>query len=207
MKIMRFLIRVFELLCLTMLVSCVDYVQSISIKNGVYNLYYKVTLSKMLDAMGEGSAESFFDDDIDSFNMPRGAKANKIDTELESGIQFSIPVEKNTKDSDEKALLPVIKGNLICVPFPIGDTDFTDSVDLESDTGAMTAAILSSAKCRIIICKDVARDVSNVYFSGADSNYPIPFYDYGEAWCAEIPFIIMFQDNFYDFSHVYFVTK
>lgn len=47
------------LICLAF-TSCVDYVQSISYKNGKYQMYYKVTLSKLLFAMMDEDPEEIF---------------------------------------------------------------------------------------------------------------------------------------------------
>ena len=54
-------IRIFLLVLLPVLfTSCVDYVQSVSYKNGKYQMYYKVTLSKVLFAMAEEDPEQIF---------------------------------------------------------------------------------------------------------------------------------------------------
>ena len=43
-----------------LLTSCVDYVQSITYKNGKYHMYYKITLSKLIFAMGDQDPDEVF---------------------------------------------------------------------------------------------------------------------------------------------------
>ena len=62
-KITKILALLLIALCFT---SCIDYVQTISYKDGKYEMYYKVTLSKMLLALAQqekiNSLESLFPD-------------------------------------------------------------------------------------------------------------------------------------------------
>ena len=59
---MRKLLRLLPLLLIPLLfTSCIDYVQSITYKDGKYQMYYKVTLSKVLFALGDEDPEEIFE--------------------------------------------------------------------------------------------------------------------------------------------------
>lgn len=61
--------------CFT-LTSCIDYVQSVTYTDGNYEIYYKVTLSKVLFAMMDADPESVFDGFDDDMNLPQNVVAN-----------------------------------------------------------------------------------------------------------------------------------
>jgi len=85
---MRKLIKIIPLILLCLFfTSCIDYVQSISYKNGKYQMYYKVTLSKLLFAMMDKNPEEIFEDfDKETFNeIPRNASVGPVNTDLEVG--------------------------------------------------------------------------------------------------------------------------
>ena len=57
---------------------------------------------------------------------------------------------------------------------------------------------MSSAKCRILIGKNVIPSIENAYLEGkGKQNYSIPVFDYGEQYCLEIPFIAMCETGMY----------
>lgn len=72
------------LICLAF-TSCVDYVQSVTFKNGKYHMYYKVTLSKLLFAMVDEDPEEIFKDfDEDKIGeLPPNTSIKPVNTELE----------------------------------------------------------------------------------------------------------------------------
>lgn len=71
-----------------------------------------------------------------------------------------------------------------------------DSDDSMGET--ISQAILSSAKCRIFIGKNLIPKIETAYIEGLDElNYIIPVYDYGDSFCLEIPFVVIMEDSFY----------
>lgn len=188
--------------------SCIDYVQSISYKDGEYQLYYKITLSKLLLAMGDQDPEEIFadlnDEALDS--LPETVKVNAVDTDLEVGAEFSISINPRTTDEDEKALLPKTTKSKCYIPFLLGQDENSLANNMgSSDQEAqnITQAILSSAKCRILISKKIIPAIKEAYFEGYyGRDYSVPVFDYGESYCLEIPFILLFESSNYDFSRV-----
>ena len=197
---MKNLIKVCGILLLgIMFTSCVDYVQSITYKDGKYHLYYKVTLSKMLFELSDDDADDMFEEFEEDVieNLPDNIEYKSVYTDLEIGAEFSFDINPRTKDEDERDLLPKVSGKKCYIPFLLGESNsISDSFDAgDSDGEAITQAILSSAKCRVLIGKNVIPDIKKAYFDGRTRIYSIPVYDYGDAYCLEIPFIIVL-DNY-----------
>ena len=212
---MRKIVKVIALLLICVcFTSCVDYVQSISYKNGKYQMYYKVTLSKLLFAMMDEDPEEIFRDfDEEALGeVPESASINPVNTELEVGAEFKFSIEPKTTDDTEKTFLPTIAGTKCYIPFLLGENEsIADSIgsDTDNDYGeAFADAIMSSAKCRILICKGVIPSIETAYFEGKGSQYySIPVFDYGDSNCLEIPFIILSQKGMYRTDRVLFFKK
>lgn len=199
MKKIFYIIALFALTILC--TSCIDYVQTVCFVGGRYLCYYKVTVSKALGAVaGQDLSQAF--DDIDNLNLPKNASIDKIDTELESGISLSLSINPSTKDGNEKQLLPKVTKKSIEIPFILGGEDFPKSLSSDDDTSEMTLAILSSAKCRILVSKNIFAQARRAYFSGGASKVSVPLYDYGDAWCAEVPFVLLCTEQSCDFTRL-----
>lgn len=197
--IKSFLFLAIILLCVT---SCVDYVQSLTYKNGKYQMYYKITLSKVLFAMAEENPEELFKDlDKETLEgLPKNVTVKPVNTDLEVGAEFILNINPKTNDPTEKSFLPTIAGAKCFIPFLLGQNDsISDSLNSGSgEDEKITQAILSSAKCRILISKNIIASVENAYFEGkGGQNYAIPVFDYGESFCLEIPFIVLFEKGMY----------
>ncbi len=190
------------LLLAFMFTSCVDYVQSISYKDGKYHLYYKITLSKLIYSMANQDPEEAFDNyDVETIEgMPENIIVKPVNTELEIGEEFYLDIDPKTRNEKEKALLPKISGNKCYIPFMIGNSDsISDSVSSESSgSEGFAEAVMSSAKCRVLIGKNLLPSIEITYLEGkGGKNYSVPVYDYGESYCFEIPFIVLMQDGMY----------
>lgn len=212
---MRKIVKVIALLLICVcFTSCVDYVQSISYKNGKYQMYYKVTLSKLLFAMMDEDPEEIFKDfDEEALGeVPKNASVNPVNTDLEVGAEFKFSIEPKTTDDTEKTFLPTIAGTKCYIPFLLGENEsIADSIgsDTDNDYGeAFADAIMSSAKCRILISKGVIPSIETAYFEGkGNQNYSIPVFDYGDSNCLEIPFIILSQKGMYRTDRVVVIKK
>ena len=201
------------LICLAF-TSCVDYVQSISYKNGKYQMYYKITLSKLIFAMADEDPEEIFKDfdEEEIGELPENVSMTPVNTDLEVGAEFKFNIDPKTTDEKEKAFLPTISGNKCYIPFLLGENEsIADSVgnNDSSDYGeAFAEAIMSSAKCRILISKGVIPSIETVYFEGkGNQNYSIPVFDYGDDNCLEIPFILLSQKGMYRTDRVVVIKK
>ncbi len=192
--------------CAFLFTSCVDYVQTISYKNGKYELYYKITLSKTIFALTEENPNDFLDEmnfkDLE--NSIPNAKIMPVDTDLELGAQIALSISPKNASSEEKEFLPTVLKNQIFIPFLLGSesVNFADSFDENDEYTNIAMAILSSAKCRIMLDKNIASNIQSAYFKGrGGQSYSIPIFDYGSSFCLEIPFIVLFQKT-YDFKNI-----
>ena len=212
---MRKIVKVISLLLICLcFTSCVDYVQSISYKNGKYQMYYKVTLSKLLFAMMDEDPEEIFRDfdEVALGEVPENASVNPVNTDLEVGAEFKFSIDPKTTDDTEKTFLPTTSGTKCYIPFLLGENkSIADSIgsDTDNDYGeAFAEAIMSSAKCRILISKGVIPSIETAYFEGkGNQNYSIPVFDYGDSNCLEIPFIILSQKGMYRTDRVVVIKK
>ncbi|MBR0032483.1 MAG: hypothetical protein IJP61_09375 [Treponema sp.] len=213
-KIIKHLIKFLPMLLLSFfLTSCVDYVQTVGYKGGKYQLYYKVTLSKALFALADSDPEEIFKDfDKEAMGeLPKNVQIHKVNTDLEVGTEFSIELSPKSANKDEISFLPKIEGKKCYIPFLLGGesgeiAESFSSEDAESQT--MTQAFLASAKCRIMLEKNLAPKIETAYFEGrGGQNYSIPVFDYGPAYCLEIPFIVLFENGMYNFNQIVVILK
>ena len=89
------------------LTSCIDYVQSITYKDGKFRYYCKLTLSKALAELGKTNGENSnttFEEKTKGTmdNLPDAVMGKVIDTDLESGIEFTLSIDPKTTNQDEK---------------------------------------------------------------------------------------------------------
>lgn len=206
---LRKLLHLLPLLLIPLLfTSCIDYVQSITYKDGKYQMYYKVTLSKVLFALGDEDPEEIFEsfDEETLEDLPENVDVKPVNTDLEVGAEFTLSIDPKTTDETEKSFLPTVAGNKCFIPFLLGDKDSSIADAMKSDDNdaqGIAEAIMSSAKCRVMISKKVIPSIEIAYFEGRGSqNYSIPLFDYGESYCLEIPFIVLFESGMYKFDKI-----
>ncbi|MCR5613364.1 hypothetical protein [Treponema sp.] len=199
--------------------SCIDYVQAIGYKDGEYHFYYKVAISKeMCELIGEDAEALFGSINFAVFDEEKkGMKGKKIDTEHESGIEFSFSYNPEALSDpftveDLMMFLPIKKGNKTTIPFLLGASDDYSSVmdDKDADVQQAMETMFSSTKCRILISKNFLSNVTDAYFEskGRGSKiYSIDVYDYGESYCLEIPFSVLLKDNEYNIKQIIVLSE
>ncbi|MGN0739802.1 MAG: hypothetical protein ACI4LX_06490 [Treponema sp.] len=189
--------------------SCIDCVQSVTYKDGKYQMYYKVTFSKLLFELAEEDPEEILEL-LDKDDFPKNANVKPVNTDLEVGAEFSFSIDPKTTDETEKAFLPTVSGQKYFFTFLAGEENdlMTDSMKSDSEMQEITEAVLSSAKCRVIISKKIISSIDTAYFEGrAGQNYSIPVFDYGETYCLEIPFIVLFESSMYKLDKIVIVKN
>lgn len=209
---LRLIFAVFVLLAPLVFTSCIDYVQTVSYKDGAYRLYYKITLSKLLFALGDEDPEDVLEGfDGEAFSeLPNAVEARSVNTDLEVGAEFAFSVSPKTADKAEKSFLPTVAGNKCYIPFLLGSEtkSFANLFETDSEYESIAEAVLSSAKCRVMVSKSVIARVATAYFEGrGGQNCPVAVFDYGESWCMEIPFIALFDDSMYRFDRLVVIKE
>lgn len=208
----------FVVLCVFALVgltSCLDSVQAISYNDGQYYWYMKLSLSKALMEMAGEDPKVFFEelDNSDLSDLPDFVSVNPIETDTEVGVEISVYLDPDSLEEDVQAILPKKIGKEYHVAFlagamePFDVNDFSNSNEL-----GMAQALLSSAKCRVMIGKNIIPRAEGAYIAALDDSrygvdYKMPVYDYGDSFCVEVPWAVLLETDKYDLSQVIFVEK
>lgn len=203
---------VFALVGLT---SCLDSVQAISYNDGQYYWYMKLSLSKALLEMTGEDADAFWEevDNADFGEFPDFVSVKPVETDMEVGVEVSAYLDPNSKDEDIQLILPRKIGNEYHVAFFVGFMDIFNSGDFsDSDEIEMTQMMLASAKCRVMVGKNIIPHAEGAYIAAWDDSwygedYKMPVYDYGDSYCVEIPWAILLESDQYDLSQVIFVKN
>ena len=207
---MRKILWLLPLILISLLcTSCIDYVQSVTYKDGKYQMYYKVTFSKVLFELAEENPEEILEL-LDKDDFPKNANVKPVNTDLEVGAEFSFSIDPKTTDETEKAFLPTVSGQKYFFTFLSGEENdlMTDSMKSDFETQKIAEAVLSFAKCRIKKKKKIISSIDTAYFEGrAGQNYSIPVFDYGETYCLEIPFIVLFESSMYKLDKIVIVKN
>ena len=130
-----------------------------------------------------------------------------IDTETETGLEFRFEIKPETNNEKLKALLPKKSSDKYFIPFTFLD-DMTSSTDdfnpQDSEYAAIAMMILSTAKFKIMIDKTIIPSFDKAYFEGFDdeSYLNIPFFDYGNCFCLEVPFTVIFTKSEYKLNKI-----
>jgi hypothetical protein len=197
-----------------LLTSCFDYVQSVGFKNGKHQMYYKITFSKpLMQLVGQDTQEELLNEEsLEEF----GSKATlrNIDTDLEFGAEISMELDPKrldpAEDGDLMELIPMVSGKKCLIPFIAGEkSDFlTDMQDSDDETMGMMVMLLSSLKARVLVDKSLVPKMKAACFEGNGvDDYQIPFYDYGPAWCLEVPLIVLLERESYRLDTIVVLKK
>lgn len=211
-KILFIFLCVFVLVGLT---SCLDSVQAISYDNGQYYWYFKLTVSKMLMEIAGEDPESFFEgfDEEELGDLPDFVSLNRIDSDLELGFEITAYLDPNSKDEDVIFILPKENEYEYYIPFFVGYSNMFNSVYTSDDSEKEIAqAMLSSAKCRVMVGKNIIPYAEGAYIPALDDSwygedYKMPVYDYGDSYCVEVPCLILLESEEYDLSRIVFVKE
>lgn len=143
-------------------------------------------------------------------NLPNNARTRIINTDLEVGEEFYFEVNPKTTDETEKSFLPKVAGKKCYIPFLLGTNDSIkyEAESSDSEFEAMAQAFLSSSKCRVMIGKNILKNIETAYFEGkGGQNYSIPVFDYGESYCLEIPFVILYGNNMLNLERIVIIQE
>jgi hypothetical protein len=159
-------------------------------------------MSRMLMALANKDTDYFLSDLQDSINeeFPDIIFANPINTEFEASFEISFNINPKTASEEEKIFLPKKSGDKYFIPFMLG-YDFTDTDDLNEmdyESEAIAKAIMSTAKFRVMLSKDIISSINEAYFDGIeeDDSFVISVFDYGNNFCLEIPVDVLIESRY-----------
>ena len=159
--------------------------------------------------------ESFFEgfDEEELGDLPDFVSLNKIDSDLELGFEITAYLDPNSKDEDVIFILPKENEYEYYIPFFVGYSNMFNSVYTSDDSEKEIAqAMLSSAKCRVMVGKNIIPYAEGAYIPAWDDSwygedYKMSVYDYGDSYCVEVPCLILLESDEYDLSRIVFVKE
>lgn len=190
--------------------SCIDYVQSVSYRDGRYRLYYKVTLSRLLMDLADSDSDEYVrqweDGFAESVIASHGFEMKPVDTTMEVGVEVVGEINPKKADEETGRFLPKKSGDRLLIPFlPFAEKDFSENNEFENQ---FAQALLSSAKFRVMVEKRIAPTIASAYFEGRHgSRCGVPVYDYGGMYCMEIPAVVFFQNEGWNCEHIIVLTE
>lgn len=192
MKRMFFLFLVF--ISAMLFTSCIDSMQSVSFKDGQYEVTARFTMSKdtlqSLQSLAELSDEGYSNDWNEMFesvasDFPRDGRTMKIDTETDFGVQYTARANKTSYEFRE--YIPKRYANAM-------------TLELESNSSEEIGEwkeFLSGYKHRIYIAKNILKELKTVQITDEDfSGKNLAFYDIGEMWCIEVPWSVLAEKDY-----------
>ena len=191
------------LVCALLFTSCIDVVQSVTLKNGAFHVSLQVTLSKdLLALVGEDGAD--FINEIDADDMPAQLSVKQINTDTEIGIFCSGIIDPLTQDTSLQEMIPLIEGTTVTLALPLGEglSDGMSNASLSNEMAQSVAnALFSSAKYRILVGKSLAPHITRAFLSDGTlrpQTVEVNFYDLSDMYCIELPLSVFLQDVPYD---------
>ena len=163
--------------------------------------------------LAETDSEDFFSE----FNpeelegMPENFSMELINTDLDIGYELGMKIHPKTQDSEERRMLPTVSGSKFYIPFILGSQEANFASEMSSDDydeQMMMMALFSSVKCRVMVSKKIIPQIDLAYFEGSGGqHYSIPVFDYGDSLCLEVPFIVIMEENRYNFERIVVIKE
>lgn len=192
MKAKKLLLTAAVILSTFMFTGCIDIVENISYSDSNYNIGIRITLSKLLFAMANEDPDKFLNQLQSSDDIPENAEINPINSELEAGVYFKVKIDPQNATEEQKEFLPLVKKDgKVIIPVFLYDQNFSDIEKMDAESKGIAQAMLSTAKYRVNLSKKIISPLSDVKFVCESETHPVEYYDMGEMYCIEIPFILL----------------
>ena len=186
--------------------SCFDVVQAVSKEGDDYRFYFKLTISNAILAFTGENVDTIFGD-IEFGDIEPGVSARKIVTEVDSGVELSAKISKNETDPDLLKLVPIEKVDSVIIYLPYAN-DISESVNetdskMSGEAETIAKLMLSTAKLRFLISKDILQAAKRAYFKTIDDGIKeVPIFNYGNDFCVEVP-MLLFTDDTISFDQLF----
>lgn len=188
--------------------SCIDYLESLSYEDGKYHVVVKLTTSKSILELAEYDGEDLFSKITENIANIDSANVTMIDADDDIGIMYVADVDSKNP-GDNKDIIPEISKNKIYIPFLLSDLNDTSLQNMQNDADEfslmMTEMFFSTSKVRILVDKNIVKNIKSVYFAGS-KNVPITFFDFGKQYYLEIPMTLLLSKEMPDFSRIVIET-
>lgn len=196
----KFFVLAVTILMSFSLMSCFEFVQSISLEGESYHIKRQISFSKYFLSMimsGESdSSEALslkeFETEFDKLAETMGAES--FHTPSESGIISTMTINRNTQVEEELASLPRKDGTKFIIPL-IDMTETAEKAQTDWNSLSMAYMFLTTAEYQLTIGKEIVPHISYAYLIEQNSNeqYIAPVRDDGKNYLIEIPVMSLFE--------------
>ena len=178
------------------LTSCFDITQSVTLTDGRYNVSVKCGFDRNMLYLGDADEDSLTDElnklESDIQNESYHIVFNRIDVGNEVGffLRFDCSSDEDVT-SDLANFLPYRDRRGLKFPLvlgeEIGQTEVADPLDI-------AATVLSIAKYRLIVDKNVIERINSAAVIDKDSRHSVnvQFYDFGVYYLIDVPVNVLY---------------
>ncbi|MDY3755344.1 MAG: hypothetical protein SOZ84_04980 [Treponema sp.] len=182
------------------LMSCFEFVQSISLEGESYHIKRQISFSKYFLSMimsGESApsdALSLKEFEAEFDNLAETMGAESFHTPSESGIISTMTINRNTQVEEELASLPRKDGTKFIIPL-IDMTETAEKAQTNWNSLSMAYMFLTTAEYQLTIGKEIVPHISYAYLIEQNSNeqYFVDVADDGKNYLIEIPVMPLFE--------------
>lgn len=206
-KLFKSFLLVLVVLSTCLFTSCIDYVQTLDFDDDGYHCYFKLAISKaILEMSGEDPEYILGDLEEVQKGLPNGCMVNEVNNDFDVGFEFYFDIDGFTNPYDAALFYPYLSDDEteLMVPFTLGqNAEAFESFETgEEESQAIMDTYLTTTKCRFLISKNIVPEIKSACFYSDTEYLEIPFYDYGESYCLEIPLIYFNYRDEFDLSTI-----
>ena len=196
----KFFVLAVTILMSFSLMSCFEFVQSISLEGESYHIKRQISFSKYFLSMimsGESApsdALSLKEFEAEFDNLAETMGAESFHTPSESGIISTMTINRNTQVEEELASLPRKDGTKFIIPL-IDMTETAEKAQTDWDSLMAAYILLSTAEYQLTLGKEIVPHISYAYLIEQNSNeqYLVSVMDNGKNYLIEIPVMPLFE--------------
>ena len=182
------------------LMSCFEFVQSISLEGESYHIKRQISFPKYFLAMimsgksAPSDALSLKEFEAEFDNLAETMGAESFHTPSESGIISTMTINRNTQVEEELASLPRKDGTKFIIPL-IDMTETAEKAQTNWNSLSMAYMFLTTAEYQLTIGKEIVPHISYAYLIEQNSNeqYFVDVADDGKNYLIEIPVMPLFE--------------
>ena len=182
------------------LMSCFEFVQSISLEGESYHIKRQISFPKYFLAMimsgksAPSDALSLKEFEAEFDNLAETMGAESFHTPSESGIISTMTINRDTQLEEELASLPHKDGTKFIIPL-IDMTETAEKAQTDWNSLSMAYMFLTTAEYQLTLEKEIVPHISYAYLIEQNSNeqYFVDVADDGKNYLIEIPVMPLFE--------------
>lgn len=196
----KFFVLAVTILMSFSLMSCFEFVQSISLEGESYHIKRQISFPKYFLAMimsgksAPSDALSLKEFEAEFDNLAETMGAESFHTPSESGIISTMTINRDTQLEEELASLPHKDGTKFIIPL-IDMTETAEKAQTDWNSLSMAYMFLTTAEYQLTLEKEIVPHISYAYLIEQNSNeqYFVDVADDGKNYLIEIPVMPLFE--------------